>query len=887
MAELNDFIKLSDIVEKATNNTISLPTVQRGFVWKPYQIENLWDSLLRGYPVGAFVLSKKINSVKEEYELLDGQQRASAICLGFYNPLDESANANHEIFKTSNDNIMVFIDLLKPNFENDNRKYLFRVITKSHPWGYSRQENQKILESKHRNDAMGFFNTENNNYFKKPINEFWPYDSYKPIPLGLFINAKSIENLNSSIEEWKKELKVNEGVKLKVKNGENIQCYSIEEIFFDVKMMLAIQKIPLLFLDSSHLYLKEQNNIIETQRITALAGSSKDITDEKNEETVEDGEQGNIEDRNISEVENLFIRLNSGGTPLRGEELNYSVLKAHITDVELLKNIEKKSKGLFYPARFITIAFRLFNNRNNQNKANENDSISMKIKPRQFQRLMSDGKKDNFIKFIEEFLKSDIIDRVKKILIFNKETNEIGLPTFIAYSIADKAPEIMFMLLYRLYIKKDNITENSDLKPQVLGIITLFHWLGKGDKQRDHAKLLENIWPCVKNFDTEKRFWSEETIQRAMLMDGDNEILTIFPKLTDLKRNIPIATKENIAALTKSKIYSSASDYGNFIRKIFYNKDLILYAQRNALYEWFNEFEEYNLEDTNRAFDWDHICPSSYVYKQHNIPRALKDWYISNGNIRAWPYSLNRGDQDVSPFAKLSPTNDALESWCKSLNKTYSTKEQLKVALLELSVCDVEWLNLKCDIKERVKNNAKQIIEYILNRNFEICKQWYKNFEIDKLIPKKQKSVKLLFENIINQNKWRPGKEKVNEYYTYIFPLGENNLSLYFSFNIGSNTLHEGYIYFGFRDLKDNVEIKEVKIPNDQMELYQLEYEENYCYIGKWFTLISYSENSQIKLFNEFNSWLSEFPKGKIRDVALTKFNESIKAEFRNEICSL
>jgi len=25
------------------------------------------------------------------------------------------------------------------------------------------------------------------------------------------------------------------------------------------------------------------------------------------------------------EIENLFIRLNSGGTPLRGEELNYSV----------------------------------------------------------------------------------------------------------------------------------------------------------------------------------------------------------------------------------------------------------------------------------------------------------------------------------------------------------------------------------------------------------------------------------------------------------------------------------------------------------------------------------------------------------------------------------
>jgi uncharacterized protein with ParB-like and HNH nuclease domain len=103
MADLGDYFKLKDIVKRANNNNISLPTVQRGFVWKPHQIENLWDSLLRGYPIGSFVLSRKINS-NEEYELLDGQQRASSICLGFYNPLkitNEDFNANSNILNTS------------------------------------------------------------------------------------------------------------------------------------------------------------------------------------------------------------------------------------------------------------------------------------------------------------------------------------------------------------------------------------------------------------------------------------------------------------------------------------------------------------------------------------------------------------------------------------------------------------------------------------------------------------------------------------------------------------------------------------------------------------------------------------------------------------------
>jgi uncharacterized protein with ParB-like and HNH nuclease domain len=71
---------LQEIANWAETKQVSLPTVQRGFVWRPNQIENLWDSLLRGYPVGAFVLA---NNGDLGCEILDGQQRATAICLGF------------------------------------------------------------------------------------------------------------------------------------------------------------------------------------------------------------------------------------------------------------------------------------------------------------------------------------------------------------------------------------------------------------------------------------------------------------------------------------------------------------------------------------------------------------------------------------------------------------------------------------------------------------------------------------------------------------------------------------------------------------------------------------------------------------------------------------
>ena len=48
---------------------VQLPVVQRGFVWKVSQIERLWDSLFRGYPIGAMMLSREGQNLM----LLDGQ----------------------------------------------------------------------------------------------------------------------------------------------------------------------------------------------------------------------------------------------------------------------------------------------------------------------------------------------------------------------------------------------------------------------------------------------------------------------------------------------------------------------------------------------------------------------------------------------------------------------------------------------------------------------------------------------------------------------------------------------------------------------------------------------------------------------------------------------
>ena len=70
----------------------SVPALQRGLVWNPHQVELLWDSILRGFPIGSFVVSKKNDNQERSgkadvtHHLLDGQQRANAITLGFHDP---------------------------------------------------------------------------------------------------------------------------------------------------------------------------------------------------------------------------------------------------------------------------------------------------------------------------------------------------------------------------------------------------------------------------------------------------------------------------------------------------------------------------------------------------------------------------------------------------------------------------------------------------------------------------------------------------------------------------------------------------------------------------------------------------------------------------------
>lgn len=48
-------LEIKKMMEKINRNEVYLPAIQRKFVWDPEQIESLFDSIMRGYPIGTFL----------------------------------------------------------------------------------------------------------------------------------------------------------------------------------------------------------------------------------------------------------------------------------------------------------------------------------------------------------------------------------------------------------------------------------------------------------------------------------------------------------------------------------------------------------------------------------------------------------------------------------------------------------------------------------------------------------------------------------------------------------------------------------------------------------------------------------------------------------------
>jgi hypothetical protein len=320
----------------------------------------------------------------------------------------------------------------------------------------------------------------------------------------------------------------------------------------------------------------------------------------------------------------------------------------------------------------------------------------MSPNPKKFHRLMEKEAK-NFAGFINKILQNRLLDKIvislkhgrTEIDKYKPDFTDYRLPYPLFVKIADKAPEVMFLLMYRVYKKGDSFEYDTPIHRRMIGIVLLFMWHGNG------KQILQKVWGAVKLLPQEK-MWSNMIINLV----SNEEVLQPVPRNNKFLMRI----KEPNGNTNIWKLIDE-DDYASFYYNVMCNKDILLYAQREFISNsGFFTDKLFGLEDTNMPFDYDHISPQNYVRrkKKHAPPKPLKDIYNEPCNFRVWPYALNRADHDDVPSVKFSIDEKSEEkhSFLREVLKNKISplsSMDINSFLMTSSFCEKSWLKFSND----------------------------------------------------------------------------------------------------------------------------------------------------------------------------------------------
>ncbi|MFC5460169.1 GmrSD restriction endonuclease domain-containing protein [Massilia niabensis] len=710
----------------------ALPALQRGAVWKVKQIEELWDSMLRQFPIGAFIVSpidaerghqrfklQQDGLPEASHHLLDGQQRATGIALGFADVWKGTAT-------DSPVRSACWIDLGTAPSGRD-VDFVARVQTQAHPWGYSRTDPDARLPQNKIRAAIKAFQAVNPEHHETrpeafPLTLTWPWDSVAPVPLPMLLSAldaaggdvpaaiklawdrvQTLPMFNATTLLDEQEAG-DEDSAIDTARGHLEACRnSITAAFLDELSPLGLRlhdlmsRLALLLASDTpyripvlHLELDETTSFTVRPQLPPGDSSKKDP------------------------VELLFVRINSAGTPLGGEELVYSLLKsAWVEAPAFVETLVHKPAG---PARIAMLCIRLVLARQQRlgpvsSSTSKRFAFPASLSVDEFRRLMRGHESASFQDGLRRYIKEEAAGTFEGAWQFLADSkNSFALPRVVAAELAQKAPDVFFLLLAWL----DRLTElgsSADRQSAIqhrrtLGFLTAVAWFGL-----DKTKAVAMLWDTLQaetdagkllDFFNRRHFSQicrlDERLDLHMipLVGADELDLICKKRITGYFGCQDTITRQD------SRIWKDWGWYGSFVEpaaaelKTFYSAKLyptktstdgsdidvpesaltacdhflgvlwnchpiLLFAQRKWLANWFPHFNpalpEF-MEDKNRPWDYDHIHPQSYLRSEggnalRGMPQVIKDWHGSIGNLRAWPLEINRSDSDSTPELKL------------------------------------------------------------------------------------------------------------------------------------------------------------------------------------------------------------------------------------------
>lgn len=590
-----------------TDSEVKIPAIQRGLVWKPHQVELLWDSILRQFPIGAFTLSHLHTEGTDIYNLIDGQQRWNAVALGY-------GTLSHE-------DCILWFDL-KPDDKvwgnsKTTRKYIIRATTKAHPWGYKANDDCNTLNTAQKRVALQEFGVNTDNEYEGTISltETYPIESGLPIPLCWMIAAgeEHSEDKDGFAKCIMDKIEENKTFrKFKLKQVDEINDGLIVK-YYEAFKSLAHYKVPTI-------------NILQ--------------------ETIDNESEDKGEAGALSDIEILFNRIGTGGTPITQSELMYSAVKAYWS--ELTEENDRLATLYMPPQTLISLAFQLV--LSTMNKGLERAPSVAKIR-----KLAGD---DDLRKAINKLYCTDGKGSVMSHILVTVDhwlTNYDKIPKVLRTTIARKSPEVYLLLMIFAKWKEEGQIDPI-LKEEALFRATAYylHWM-VGDK----FGVANSIYKAVANNPLNE--W-RTIIKRVLLVSCVKG--TIIPLLS------PEAFRSLFIIEGDKNWRPDGNGRGSMPwwplwETVSYNEEMLLYAQREYMCKRFPNYDPARQdlwEDKNRPWDFDHIIPQDWIHRQRSWRQAYTDyckaWKDNNGNMAAIPFWVNRAKSNEANWEeyKENPT---------------------------------------------------------------------------------------------------------------------------------------------------------------------------------------------------------------------------------------
>ncbi len=665
-----------------------VPVLQRGLVWDQAQIELLWDSILRGIPIGSIVLSRITDSIINQRKtknvmskdathfILDGQQRCNSIALGF------------ESFPKDDKSILWFD--LDTNFKSSNstREFLVRLTTKAHPWGFNTSDDAgRLGVGKIRNKVLELKKGEEINFadLKKYLpKEIFPFDANCPIPLSILLNANETqfwEGIKSALNEF------DENEFVWAKNA--LDFIESEKINKN-----KIQKAILLVKSTKIVALNVPNSLLEPSR-------------EENNSDINDG---------ITNIEHLFQRLNRQGTNLDGEELVYSMMKSYFP--EIAGTIDKVSERKMPASKLLQQSIRV--------ALSDEKGLKGVYNVSQIRRISTSNDLLTEKKRIKSFIDNNLEKSVEVVDKWLTNDNQTwGLPAVLKTSVAISSPDVYCLLLY-IATKHPDIDEKT--YNRIVGIALFIHWFV--DDKKDAVSILFKavydinselvlikLYEIIKNDEKlisyVKRLQNPEFLEKIIHFE--------IPDLTKWEWSFCRIQYHEIMKEVQSDKDKNDSEYDKNVSpcltRLKERHEFLLYVQREFLRKRFWDYDPARKDlwkEINRPWDYDHILPNVYVrgkWDKNIYKKFCDEWVSTNGNLRAWPFEDNRSDQAINTKDKMLDRH-----WDDSY-----IDENEKDGYSDASVINdkIKALNFAVSCRSRI---------------IRMYKEWYDNFHIEELI---------------------------------------------------------------------------------------------------------------------------------------------------------